>query len=406
MNNIYNKYKTHIIGDEYRIVSPVSESGFNTPNNYIDFKLDQSDAFYNARMQYHITGKLTKSDGTDYVAKSTIKLVDNFAAFLFSRIEVKKHNTLIDIVENPGITSTIKGLVKYSNSQKHTLNASGFVSTFTGGGKFEALGTLGHLGLGFFDHLIHPMYKGGFEIRFTRSGNNDAILHWKGTEQGAVEPDDGKITIESFVLRVPLVEYDPTKKIELIDDLKKLSDSDKLIYDYLQWQCIEKKGVTAPFNFDITNLFRNVYNPNFIIIGIQNDRSDNQKKDPSKFDSENIKNASVRINQTPYPYELQNLDITNSKHRILYDMYQNFRRATFKDENVYLNAEDFVKDYPLIVIDTSLHPETIDRAKSDIEVRLDFANNLVAGNKITAYIVVVSTTFFTYDITRNLIKLQ
>lgn len=257
MNNVYNKYKTDIIGDEYRIVSPVSDSGFNTPNNYIDFKLDHTDAFYNARI--HITGKLTKSDGTDYAAKSTIKLVDNFPAFLFSRVEVKKHNAVIDIVENPGITSTIKGLIKYSNNQKHTLNASGFVSTFTRGGNFEALGTLGHLGLGFFDHLIHPMYKGGFEIRFTRSGNNDAIFHWKGTETGAVEPDDGKITIESFVLRVPLVEYDPTKKIELIDDLKKLSDSNKLIYDYLQWQCIEKKGVSGSnFNCDITNLFRNV----------------------------------------------------------------------------------------------------------------------------------------------------
>lgn len=103
------------------------------------------------------------------------------------------------------------------------------------------------------------------------------------------------------MLTVSLVEYDPTKKVKLIDDLKKFSDSDKFIYDYLQWQCIKKKGVTVPLNFDITNLFRNAYNRNFIIIGIPNDRSDNQKNYPSKFDIENIKNASDRINQTPYP---------------------------------------------------------------------------------------------------------
>lgn len=409
MNKIYNEFNSDIIRDEYRTVSPISELGFNTPNNYIIFKLNEVEAFYNARIQYHITGKLTKVDGTDYPANSTIKLVDNFAAFLFSRIELRKHNVLIDTVENPGITSTIKGLVKYSNSQKHTLSTSGFVSEFNGGGKFEALGTLGHLGLGFFDHLKHPMFKGGFEVTFTRSNDNDAIYRWKGSTAGATEPEEGKITIESFVLRVPIVEYDPNKRISLIDKLTNLSVKDNLIYDYLQWQCIEKKGITSPFKFDITNLFRNVYDPNFIIIGLQNDRLNSQKKDPSKFDSENIKNVSVKTNNhNIYPYEYQNLDITNLKHRILYDMYQNFRRSSFRDENVYLSSADFIKDYPLIVIDVSLHPTVIDHVKSDIEVRLDFTNNIAATSaaNITAYIVVVSATYFTYDITKNLIKLQ
>lgn len=140
MNKLYNEFNSAIIRDEYRKVDPVSELNFNTPNNYIEFKLNEAESFYNARIQYHITGKLTKKDGTDYPANSTIKLVDNFASFLFSRIEVKKHNVQIDVVENPGITSTIKGLVKYSNNQRHTLSDSGFVSEFTGGGKFEGPG--------------------------------------------------------------------------------------------------------------------------------------------------------------------------------------------------------------------------------------------------------------------------
>lgn len=409
MNKLYNEFNSAIIRDEYRKVDPVSELNFNTPNNYIEFKLNEAESFYNARIQYHITGKLTKKDGTDYPANSTIKLVDNFASFLFSRIEVKKHNVQIDVVENPGITSTIKGLVKYSNNQRHTLSDSGFVSEFTGGGKFEALGTLGHLGLGFFDHLKHPMFRGGFEIRFSRAGDNDAIYLWKGTGAGATEPDEGKITIESFTLRVPIVEYDPTQKISLLSKLKSLSDSGKLIYDYLQWQCIEKKGITSPFKFDITNLFRNVYDPNFIIIGLQNNRLNSQKRDPSKFDSENIQNVSVKTNNhTIYPYENQNLDITNSKYRILYDMYQSFRRSTFRDENVYLSSKDFIKDYPLIVVDVSLHPTIMDHTKTDIEVRLDFTNNISAtsAKDITAYIIVVSATYFTYDITSPMIKLQ
>lgn len=59
MNKIYNEFNSDIIRDEYRTVSPVSELGFNTPNNYIIFKLNEVEAFYNARIRYHITGKLT-----------------------------------------------------------------------------------------------------------------------------------------------------------------------------------------------------------------------------------------------------------------------------------------------------------------------------------------------------------
>lgn len=93
------------------IVMPVSDLSFNFPNNYTPFKLDFLDIFYNARDMYHIMGKYTQKDSTEYAAGSTRKLVDNFAAFLFTRVKLRKHNTLIDVVENPAITITVKGLV-------------------------------------------------------------------------------------------------------------------------------------------------------------------------------------------------------------------------------------------------------------------------------------------------------
>lgn len=45
MNKIYNEFNSDIIRDEYRTVSPVSELGFNTPNNYIIFKLNEAEAY-------------------------------------------------------------------------------------------------------------------------------------------------------------------------------------------------------------------------------------------------------------------------------------------------------------------------------------------------------------------------
>ncbi|XP_046666417.1 uncharacterized protein LOC124358167 [Homalodisca vitripennis] len=410
MDKLYEEQVTGIERSEYRTVMPVSDLNFNTPNNYTVFKLDHGDAFYDSRIMYHIHGELVKkSDGTEYPAASTIQLIDNFPAYLFSRIELKKHNTLLDSVDHPGITSQVKGLVSYSKSQMYMLPTSGFISKFSGGGKFEALGTLGHLGLGFFDHLRHPMYKGGFEITFTRAEDNDAIYHWSGNAQGATEPADGKVVIKSFVLRVPLVEYETNAKSQLIAGLKQMSDKDSLKYTYLQWQCIDKKGVFgSTFNFDVTGLYRNVYNPKFIIVALQTNRANKQKKNPSRFDHCNLKNVSVKINGHRYPAEMQNCDMTAQNYRLLYDQYLTFRKLMYGDTDVYVNMDDFKSRYPIIVIDTHLHPTSRDRSRNDIQVELDFTTAVASAQGdvgTTAYIILVSQTEFMYDITRNTIRM-
>lgn len=143
-----------------------------------------------------------------------------------------------------------------------------------------------------------------------------------------------------------------------------------------------------------------------MIVELHTNRSNDQNKDPSLFDHCNIKNAVVRINGERYPQELLNLYITNTKFRVLYDMYQNTRRVIFGDDEVCLDVGNFIDNYPLIVLDTSLHPTNIDRSKSDIVIDLDFTNAAASpsGNtRTTAYMVVVSEEHFTYDITRNII---
>lgn len=410
MDSAYNKFASGIVKSEFRTVMPVSELNFNSTNNYTIFKLDHGDAFYNSRIMYHIRGNVVKkSDGAAYPERSTIQLVDNFPAFLFSRIELKKHNTLIDSVDFPGITSTVKGMLSYSENQRKCLDGCGFVSKYMGGGQFEALGTLGHLGLGFFDHLRHPMFKGGFEITFTRAEDNDALFRWKSAgDAAATEPAEGKVVIESFVLRVPLVEYASTAKIQLLDALKHLSDKNELVYHFYQWQCIDRKGVFgSTFSFDITGVYRNVYNPAFIIIALHTDRNNNQKKNPSQFDHCNVKNVAVKINGERYPQELQNLDITNKRYAVLYEQFLAFRSVNFKDNNVLLDTTTFIEKWPLFVIDTHLHPANTDRSRSDIMVELDFATPISspqANSGTTAYVVVVSETHFAYDITRNMIR--
>jgi len=141
-------------------------------------------------------------------------MIDNFVAHLFSHIEVKKHNTLIDEIEYPGITSTVKGCSEYQGL--NTCNGKaincGFHSHSYEVPQFEAVGYLGRLGLGFFNDVTVPIYRGYFKIPFTRNSVDNVICCWKGKKQDGTEdpaslPVEGKITIKTFYLQVPVMEY-------------------------------------------------------------------------------------------------------------------------------------------------------------------------------------------------------
>jgi hypothetical protein len=129
---------------------------------------------------------------------------------LFPHIEVKKHGTLIDEIEFTGIASTVKGCVSYPGSNE--FNDKNFNFGFkifpNESQNFEAVGKLGDLGLGFFNdiyiYIYIPIYKGGFEVTFTRNSDNNIIFSWKslkadGAEDPETLPPEGKVIIKTFI---------------------------------------------------------------------------------------------------------------------------------------------------------------------------------------------------------------
>ncbi|MCL2869147.1 MAG: hypothetical protein FWF27_06925, partial [Candidatus Bathyarchaeota archaeon] len=69
--------------------------------------------------------------------------------------------------------------------------------------QFEAVGNLGSLGLGYFNDITVPIYRGGFEIIFTRNNGDNVIYRWKvlkadGTEDASTLPPEGKIVIKEL----------------------------------------------------------------------------------------------------------------------------------------------------------------------------------------------------------------
>ena len=403
MANIFPKYMKDIVRSEYKNYYPTSTQNLNSPNKRTEFSIDYGDGFSMSKYQYFISGTLLKTDGTAYTAKSNVKLVDNFIPYLFSRIEVKKHNYLIDEVEYPGITSTVKSAVSYENSETKALVNSGFLSYYNADlSTFHVCGNLSHLGLGFFEDVKIPLYKGGFVISFIRDNDSNAIYRWKskkadGSFDNATLPVEGKVNITEFFIRVPMIEFKPMAKIEL---LKELADLQKLQFYFRSWQCIHKPNIAGnTFTFDITNIFRNIRNPTFVIIAFQTETADAQLRDASMLDSAKVKNIRVKINENVYPGEMENLDIASGNYAIAYEMYKEFK-------NVYQNNNDMLYDPPtfitkkcVYVIDTSKQMENISNSKSNIVVTADFAPQ----EGTSMYVILVSHTTLDYDILNNII---
>jgi len=153
---IFDKYEDEISRLQYKNFTPISTQDLNAENKKTIFKLDLENQFINKNIQYYIAGEFKSTDATKaYTKKSNVKMIDNFVANLFTHIEVKKHASTVDEVDYPGIASTVKGCVEYPGLSVYNGKAitSGFKSRNYEVAQFEAVGSLGSLGLGFFNDI-------------------------------------------------------------------------------------------------------------------------------------------------------------------------------------------------------------------------------------------------------------
>lgn len=317
-------------------------------------------------------------------------------------------NYLIDEVEYPGVTSTVKGIVSYKSTDTNWLANNGFISNYNADKKsFYACGTLAHLGLGFFDDVKIPIYKGGFVISFIRDTDDCTVHRWKTMKKdGSLDvldssslPDVGKIVINEFIIRVPMIEFKPRSKIMLV---KELTDLQNVQFHFKNWQCIQKPGLSGnTFTFDVTNIFRNVQNPTFVMVAFQTGAQD-QERDSSLFNSLNVKNIRVKINDNVYPEELLNLNIAEGNYSLAYEMYKDYKNVYSDNNDMLYDPSDFINKKCVYVIDTSKQVENISNSKSNIIINVDFAANV--PNNTIMYVIILSHTILSYDIMNNIIK--
>jgi hypothetical protein len=298
----------------------------------------------------------------------------------------------------------VKGCVEHAelNVYNGKAMASGFKSHDYEVKEFEAVGKLADLGLGFFNDISIPIYKGYFEIIFTINSNNNVICRWKKNNAARL-PTERKIEIKNVYLRVPIIEYSSEARTNLINDLV----SNSYFFEHTKWRCIQYLRVTGnSLNINITSAYKSVSNPVWAFVVFQTNRSNNQLKGNSIFYHTKVKNLWIEIAEKRYPDEFWDLNFDNNYYVLAYDAFQDYKRIFIKIDSIqYVNKKGFKSMYPIYSVDLSDQPRNISNVKSDFMLRFNFSKPIpaITGTEegTTCYIILISNCSLLYELAKN-----
>ena len=85
---------------------------------------------------------------------------------------------------------------------------------------------------------------------------------------------------------------------------------------------------------DITNIYKTIYNPVWVFVVFQSNRSNSQLKENSIFNHVIVKNIWIEIDKIRYPKEFLDLDWDNNNYVLVYDAFQDFKNTYFKTDSI------------------------------------------------------------------------
>ena len=139
--------------------------------------------------------------------------------------------------------------------------------------------------------------------------------------------------------------------------------------------------------------------PRFIIVGFQTDKSNNQERNPSTFDNVNVRNINAMLNKNRYTILDYNLSFPAQQFSRAYGDAAEFRFKIFDMDELISNPNftpsDYKTLYPLFLFDVSKQSENLKYSTTDIQIKMDFNENVPAG-----------TETFAVTISDRLIKFQ
>lgn len=322
-------------------------------------------------------------------------LSNNALAFLFDEIRYEMGGEQVAVVRKPGITSTMKAMVSFSQMEKNSLLACGWgldenyqhildKTSHTFSGKLP----LKHL-IGFAEDYT----KGIFNVK------QELILiiarNFCNSYEGEV---DANIKIDKIEWKIRHIMPDDKQKIKIMSRMNK--GANNINVAYRKWDLYELPALRETSS-DVWALrtSTSLERPRFIIIAFQaSGYCDNRQHNATQFTTADISDIRLYLNSAVYPYERWNLDFSKKLFAPAYYTYENFQKSYYgRDMGYPLLDYELYLGNPVFVIDCNHQPEAV--KSSTVDVKLEFQTRKTTFPKDTkVYALVIHDSFLSYNI--------
>ena len=390
--------------DKYEDIAyePITGTNINSPGQDIRLTIETQDIFTHPSESYLIVeGRLLKRgvnlpNDPSYGDGDLITLTNNGIMHLFKRIRYDLSGQEIENIMNVGQATTMLGLLKYpddfskskglnqlwyKDTSMNALNSNnGFdirrkyiIQDSDPSGSFSFKIPLKHI-FGFCEDYDKVVYGLKHTLTLTRNNDNDAIFESNATDGNpAVDAVvDGEVKLEKITWFMPHVTPADKYKMELY---KIIERKEKIPVGYRMIQCDSATVSGTDFSWRLS-VKSSPEIPRFILIGFQTDKNNNQKQNPSIFDSLAVNNMYVMLNSTRYPTTDYDIKFGGSKISRVYGDVAEFRTKFFNmDElvsNPNITPSDYELLYPLFLFDVSKQSEKLKYSTTDIQVKMSF----------------------------------
>ncbi|KAJ8913315.1 hypothetical protein NQ315_010983 [Exocentrus adspersus] len=372
MFNVFRKvnFDDSIEKIEWRTYYPYTRSFRN--NDIIEIVINQStlfDATYDSQLL--VSGKIIKTGDGD------VSFVNNAPVFMFSSVKYM-YLVEMELVQDPGIVSTVRGYLCYTSEDSKHLAISGW--NFPNSPKlnpdrtFTFLIPLRHFFNIFNDY--RTVICGMQTLHFTRA-NNDAncfIVKEKTPTSTVraclIEPYKRRLTrdIQNVELKIKRIYPESGIKEKLLEGV---AANNSIIMPYMQWD-VQVKTLAAGAISDAwaVKTTSHVESPRYVIVCFQVEKLDKLKKDPTYFDHINITNIKLSLNAESFPTERMRLNFDNNDYNEAHFRYTEFQSSYLNcSEKRLILDYDVFNERTLFVIDCSRRDEN--ERPSTVDVRLE-----------------------------------
>lgn len=375
-----------ILSQQFHTYSPYTTS-FNN-NDEVRITIQSQDLYVLPSESYlFIEFSTAKADRTAF-GNGEAAFTTNFIAHLFSEMKYELNGFEIDRCKSPGITSLLKCMIacKTEDEQHYQLYSSGSGAGIVAG-TYRMIVPLRFI-FGFCDDFKKIVLNSKHELVLVRNRTNTNLY------QAAT--DILQLTVNKIQWKVPHVLLNDTAKLTI---LRTVSRNDSLIIPFRSWDLYELPGVpqTARHTWSVKTTSQ-VNKPRYVVIAFQTNRNNVTSADASLFDTCNISNVKLYLNNERYPYDDMNLNFAESNYHELYHMFVNIQQTYYNGmcakNPVGVNMVNFLTR-PLFVFDCTRNDESIKTGMVDVRVDIEAHHNI--PNNTTAYCLIIHDNIIEYS---------